>query len=231
MGKQLEVTGQTEPAVGVNRRDALQTLFGSAAMGIAIPGLYQDHPLVHQVEAAASTVEGAAQAAAATDWKLEFLDQHQFETFRSLAERIVPGASQAKVAEFVDQLLAVGTEDTRRGFLNALGIFEGAARARGGRPWKDLTAADQDAILREASTMAPARVADKPWTKGDPIQPPTPRAEPAPLTLRDHFDALKGWVAGAYYSSEIGMRELGWTGTAFHQAFPGCEHADGHQQL
>jgi hypothetical protein len=49
-----------------------------------------------------------------------------------------------------------------------------------------------------------------------------------PLTLRDHFDLLKGRIAGAYYSSEIGMRELGWTGNVVHATFPGCDHPGGH---
>jgi hypothetical protein len=44
------------------------------------------------------------------------------------------------------------------------------------------------------------------------------------VTIRDHFDTLKGWISGAYYSSEAGMRELGWTGTVMHEKFPGCEH-------
>jgi hypothetical protein len=44
------------------------------------------------------------------------------------------------------------------------------------------------------------------------------------VTIRDHFELLKGWIAGAYYSSEAGMRELGWTGTVIHERFVGCEH-------
>lgn len=51
---------------------------------------------------------------------------------------------------------------------------------------------------------------------------------PVPPTLRDRFEHLKGWIVGAYYSSEIGMRELGWTGNVFFASFPGCEHPGGH---
>jgi hypothetical protein len=39
---------------------------------------------------------------------------------------------------------------------------------------------------------------------------------------------LKGWVSGAYYSSEMGMRELGWTEDRVFASFPGCEHPEGH---
>src|SRR5437868_121376 len=43
-----------------------------------------------------------------------------------------------------------------------------------------------------------------------------------------HFNDLKDWISGAYYSSEIGMRELGWTPERVFSTFPGCSHADGH---
>lgn len=42
------------------------------------------------------------------------------------------------------------------------------------------------------------------------------------------FKNLKTWVSGAYYSSEIGMRELGWTPNRFFPQFPGCEHSGDH---
>ena len=46
--------------------------------------------------------------------------------------------------------------------------------------------------------------------------------------LREHFENLKGWISGAYYSSEIGMKELGWTPDRVFASFPGCEHPEGH---
>jgi len=47
--------------------------------------------------------------------------------------------------------------------------------------------------------------------------------------IRDHFDHLKGWVSGAHHSSEIGLKELGYTGQMFFESFPGCPHPDGHK--
>jgi len=43
-----------------------------------------------------------------------------------------------------------------------------------------------------------------------------------PGSLRDHFDNLKGWVSKAYYSSEIGLRELGWSDSYFYDSLPEC---------
>jgi hypothetical protein len=197
------------------RREVLQALLtsigaGAVMPGVSVPGLSAQHPISHHV-ADALAVQQADTNAQVDAYKPQFLDAHQFETLVSLSERVVPGSTRARVSEFIDQLLAVGASDDQRGFLNALGTFEGQAIARAARPWKQLTDADQIAILTDASTMA----AGKPAQSGS-------------ITLREHFDVLKGWIAGAYYSSEIGMRELGWTGNAFYREFPGCEHAGGH---
>ena len=101
-------------------------------------------------------------------------------------------------------MLPVSSPKDQRSFLSALGAFDGRAIDRANRTWKQLAEPDQIAILTEASTL------------------------PAGAALRDHFDLLKGWIAGAYYSTEIGMKELGWTGNSFFQSYPGCEHSEGH---
>jgi hypothetical protein len=203
----------------------LQVLAASLGAGAVVPGLAADHRLAHAIDGLA--IEQADAKSKAPAYKPEFLDAHQFETLKSLAERVVPGAARARTTEFVDQLLAVDSADDQRQFMTALGAFEGRAFARAGRPWKQLADADQIAILTEASTAESGRPATRPWAAGDPIVSPGP-SRPVTLTLRDHFDVLKGWIAGAYYSSEIGMRELGWTGTVVHASFPGCDHPDGH---
>lgn len=46
----------------------------------------------------------------------------------------------------------------------------------------------------------------------------------------DQLAHLKGWVSGAHYSSEAGMKELGYTGALFFTTFTdACTHADGHE--
>jgi hypothetical protein len=46
------------------------------------------------------------------------------------------------------------------------------------------------------------------------------------VTLRDHFDRIKGWVVDAYYSSEPGLKELGYSGQMFFAEFPNCTHPE-----
>ena len=54
--------------------------------------------------------------------------------------------------------------------------------------------------------------------------------QPALLeSLTTPLATLKSWVAGAHYSSEAGMKELGFTGSVFFESFSSCTHAEGHE--
>jgi hypothetical protein len=123
----------------------------------------------------------------------------------------------------VDSLLAVDTRERQGRFLTALGAHEGESLRRFGKPFKAATPAQQDEVLTAAST-APSGRKDWIWTPGTPLE--RPPSGPEEVTLRDHFDHLKGWIAGAYYSSEAGLKELGYTGQMFFTEFPDCKHGE-----
>lgn len=198
------------PAGVLDRRQVLQGILGGVGAGFAGATLGEAHPMQHHL-ASPSLIEEATKKAAAPAWKPEFLDTHQHDTLAVLAERIVPGSTQARSSQFIDKLLAVDTRENQQAFLGALGAFEGEAINRHARPWKGLSEAQQVEVLTAASTLAPGKPSG-----GAP-------------NLRDHFENLKGWVSGAYYSSEIGLKELGYTGQMFFETFPGCTHPDGHR--
>jgi hypothetical protein len=222
------------PVVAVGRRALLQTLVGGAGLGLALPSLGESHPM-HEHLHDQARVSAADAKAKTTAWKPAFLDAHQVETVTILAEQIVPGSTKAKSAQFIDALLSVDTEQRQRRFLQALGAFEGMAITQAQKPWKSLTEADRTTLLTKASTADPGSPAGGPGGAGggggarpaSAAGAGTPTAEPA-VTIRDHFDHLKGWISGAYYSSEIGMRELGWTGNVFFDKFTGCQHGGSH---
>jgi len=214
---------ETKPS-GLGRRAMLQTIVAGVGAGFAAPGLAgaQEHP-VHQhigTPAAAAAQKKAAGAA----YKPEFLDAHQLKTLDVLSEAIVPGSTAAKVAPFLDTLLAVESADTQRKFLSSLGAFDMMAIEAHSKPWVALTAAEQDALLQKASTMAPGMQGGGQMAA---IMGQAPSAG-GKATIGDHFANLKQWIAGAYFSSEKGARELGWDGNVFHTELPGCTHPDGH---
>ena len=188
----------------IPRREALQTLLGSVGAGFALTSIVEAQHPVHQHLASPALVEQAQQNAAVAAYTPEFLDAHQLKTLEVLAEAIVPASTTARVAPFLDQLLAVESAENQRAFLGALGAFDMAASTRHGKAWNAIAATEQDVLLREASTADPKSA------------------------IRGHFQNLKGWIAGAYYSSEPGMRELGWTGAMIFAELPGCTHPGGH---
>ena len=190
----------------IPRRAALQALLTGAA-AFALPAAAEAQHPVHQHLANPAVLEQAQQRAAVTAAPPVFLDGHQVKTLEVLAEAIVPGSTAARVGPFIDQLLAVESADNQRAFVGALGAFDMAAIKKHGHAWIGLTAGQQDALLREAST-----------------------ADPRTSIFAGQFQHLKDWIAGTYYSSEPGMRELGWDGRVFHAELPGCTHPGGHQE-
>jgi len=223
-----QVSDRKGAGQGMDRRRVIQLLLGGAATGISgAPLLPASHP-VHKHLADAATMEAADANVAAAEWSPAFLSTHQSETLAALAERIVPGSSRAQVHRFIDLLLSVDTQDNQKKFLNSLSAFEAAALDRYGHPFINLSETEQIELLTAASTMEPGesdRQADWGWFSVDSSMPST---EPKRVTLHDHLENLKGWVSGAYYTSEVGMKELGWTGDAFFDSFPGCQHPEGH---
>lgn len=187
---------------GINRREMVRRLMLAGGAGIALPGIAGGHP----VTSPPASSEGPGKrnsAAEETVWAPAFLDPHQNETLIVLAERMIPGSTKAQVNRFIDLLLSVDTQDTQKEFLASLSAFDAESLRRFSHPYKDLTVAQQDAVLSSASNARESRQSQQ-------------------LRMHDHFENIKGWVARAYYSSEAGMKEMGWTGQVYFSSFPGC---------
>jgi len=209
---------------GLNRRQLMQRMLGTAGAGLALPGIAGGHP-VNSHLMSDSTMSAAEAAAADSAWEPVFLDPHQNETLIVLAERIVPNSTTAQVNRFVDLLISVDTQENQKKFLASLGAFDHEGIARYNQPFKDLPEDRQIDILTAASTAKAGGPQDTYDSRSD--AGPKTSEEPV-LTMRDHFENVKSWVSGAFYSSEVGMKELGWTGQVVWDSFPGCEHPEGH---
>lgn len=214
------------PQHGLSRREMVQRLFAGTGAAFALPGVSGTHP-IHKHLADGTMLERADAQAAVNEWAPAFLDAHQNDTLVVLAELIVPGSTQAQVNRFIDLLLGASLPDDQKKFVASLSSFDAEGLDRYNHPFKDLTNEQQIKVLTDASTegteAAPAgrrRRRRAPAAEGEPATPDQ--------ALREHFENLKGWITGAYYSSEVGMRELGWTGNNFFESFPGCEHPEGH---
>lgn len=150
------------------------------------------------------------------NWKPVFLTAQQDELLSALAESIVPGSTRAHVSRFIDLLLSVDTAENQRKFVGSLTALDTDAEKRFKKSFPALDKEQKNAFLTEASTKTKNPEASK------------TDAEKNQSALYDHFENLKGWISGAYYSSEVGMHELGWAGDYAFAAFPACTHHEGH---
>ncbi len=151
-------------------------------------------------------------------WKPTFLSDHQNQTLIVLSDLIIPetdtpGAKSALVNRFLDLLLAAETHDTQQSFLNSLSYIEGEARRRFGEAFIDIPKESQVELLE---FFAYPNSMDS-WGEG----------QAGDLTGHKHFENLKGWIARAFYSSEAGMKALGWNGEFPHGSLTGCVSRQG----
>lgn len=154
---------------------------------------------------------------ARADWQPVFLSEHQNETLIVLSDWIIPetetpGAKAALVNRFIDHLLAAEAREVQQEFLTSLSFLDGECRSRYKEVFRHLSRERQEEFL--TFVAYPHRHVT--WQNNRPE-----------YAGYEHFTRLKEWISRAYYSSEPGMRELGWTGNVFHGDFAGCPHPDG----
>jgi Gluconate 2-dehydrogenase subunit 3 len=205
----------------LSRREIVQGLL--AGMGaLALPQIASSHPVFRHLSDAETLAKADTRAAAAR-WTPEFLDSHQNQTLVLLSERIVPGSSKAQVNRIIDLLLTVDTADNRRKFTDSLSAIDAESHKRCALPFKSLNPDRQDEILTSLAAGKPSVDQDSGRRSVK------KRLQQPAFTPRDHFENVKTWIVGTYYSSEVGMRELGWTGDVYFVELPTCPHPEGHE--
>ncbi len=190
----------------MNRRDLLRTtLLGALGTSIAVPPLRaREFPPGYD---ASKDLERA-------DWKPIFMDEHQDKTLIALSELVIPstdtpGAKEALVNRFLDLLMTVEKQETQRAFIAALSYIDGACQERYRSAFLYLPREQQVEFLNLIAYPHSTST----WGEA---------AEDFPG--HGHFQKLKGWIVGAYYSSPVGLKEIGWNGEFPHGVFAGCEH-------
>lgn len=148
------------------------------------------------------------------NWKPAFLNEAQNETLIALSAAIIPatetpGAKEALVNRYLDLVLAGEPAESQQTFLASLTYIDSESQRLFEKNFRSLTLEEQDDLLR------PLAYPQRPsfWGNKD---LPDPGVE--------HFGRLKSMIAMAYYTSEIGERELGWDGSFTHGPYLGCEH-------
>ncbi len=193
----------------LNRRDALRRIALGGAAAAAAP-LWVENLLAIAGRHAAH--QAAARPAKAAAFVPKALDAHQNETVIALAELIIPatdtpGATAAKVNEYVDGVLADAPDGDRARFVEGLAWLDAHSRQKYGGEFVKATPAQQTELLTMLSTAT------------------SPGPEDAPGV--EFFRAIKGMTITGYYTSEIGIREeIGDSGQMFFTEFKGCTHPE-----
>jgi hypothetical protein len=187
----------------LSRRQLLERLLSGAAAGATWPLLASAHPIYQHLQNdlnSGAMLDRASQLSKTDGWSPLFLSAAQNAELVALAECIVPGSTKASVNRFIDLLLSVETADNQEKFRASLSAVENEAKKRYERLFSALATTQQESLLTTFSQD--------------------------PASQKD-FDNLKEWIVGAYYSSEEGLRELGWDGTYAFAGYPECEHPVG----
>ena len=193
---------KTERVQTLSRREAGKRLLAGIAAGAAAPWMSAAHPIWKHFEDD-ELLERAAGVAA--DEKPAFLNQAQFASVVASAETILPGSTKAGVAKFIDLLLSVDSARNQKVFLDSLAQMEAESSKRFSKTIDRLSSDERNELFEKVSQAGDAQ---------------------ANHSSLKAFLHLREWIAGSYYSSEIGMRELGWTPDRVFAEFPGCSHSD-----
>jgi len=178
-----------------------QTLLAGLAAGVLLPSLSPLHPVYNHL-LNGELLDSADGVLASEKHKAAFLSESQILSLEKFAEAIVPGSRKAQSAAFIDLLLSVDSATSQQGFGESLEAFEAAADQRFHKNITGLSDAQLSELLQAASIKDSDNYA--------------------------HFENLKAWAVGAYYSSETGMRELGWTPDRVFSTFPACTQEESH---
>ena len=188
----------------ISRRDVLRTLTtgvtaGSVLRMIPLQAAQHAHKMVRQEKAASPSAAYAPKVFTA----------RQYKTLQALCQMIIPpdeqsgGAIEAGAPEFIDLLTSENKEYQRR-LGGGLIWLDAACQARFGRGYLECAPGDQKLIL---DLIAYRKSAEK---------------DPTLSTGVHFFEFLRDLTADGFFTSEIGIKYLGYVGNDYLAEFPGC---------
>ena len=182
----------------MNRRDAV----GAIATG-ATAALLDWTPAQ-----AATALERSRTALRSGQFQPRFFTAHEWETVRVLVDLIIPrdarsgSATDAGVPEYMDFLLADGSDDQRTAFRGGLSWIDIECRKRFGKTFLECAANQRTTVLD--AIAFPAK---------------------APQDLSHgvaFFNRFRDLTASGFWSSKMGVADLQYMGNTFVPAWTGC---------
>lgn len=186
----------------IERREIMRILALAAAAsrsGVFGRWVFADEP--------AGTDAGEPQR---TGYVPQFFSPDDYATVEILTELIIPndgtpGAREAGVAEFID-FMAANDPEIRVPLRNGLAWLNAHSLFRHGVSFRTLSAEQQTGILEPLAYRERFR----------------PGQEPG----RTFFQLIRDYTVRGYYTSRVGMRQIGFPGFKTYSESPGCPHQD-----
>jgi hypothetical protein len=188
--------------MAMNRRDILKSLTA---------GLYRSVLAIRRGgRIHSSRVHAEKVGAPAGVYKPKYFSEHQYKTLRSLCQTIIPaddlsgGALEAGAPEFID-LLTSENEEYQLMLGGVLMWLDATCVDRCGQNYLECSPAQQKEILDLISYRKNAK------------------SDPSISQGIEFFAFLRGMTVDGYFTSEIGIKDLGYVGNTFVKGdFPGC---------
>ncbi len=193
----------------ISRRSILKSL----TMGAAATSVLRVIPL--QAAEHAHRMIMAEKAAGPTKaYTPKFFDAHGYKTLQALCQTIMPadadsgGAMEAGAPEFID-LLTSENKDYQAALGGGLMWLDGACTDRYGKLYLDCAPEQRKEILDKIAYRKHA-LTDTSLSQGVAF-----------------FSFLRNMTADGFFTSEIGIKYLGYIGSSYLKEFPGCPPVPG----
>lgn len=189
--------------MAVNRRDSLK-LMAMASLAAAIPGCTPS-----DVERAASNVAAASRQMPLADRVPTVLSANEYRTIEILVDYIIPAdarsgsATDAGVPAFIDFMLS-DTEGLETPLRGGLAWLDYQSTKQAGVPYRDAP--------REAQTALLDAIA---WPED---------VAPEMETGARFFTLMRDLTASGFWSSKMGVDDLGYMGNRPQGGWDGCSH-------
>lgn len=147
----------------------------------------------------------------------QFFSPQEYRTVEVLTELIIPtddqpGAKEAQVARYIDFVVFSAAEfqpQLQKEWIEGLAILEKLSQQKYSHSFRDLSAAEQEALLTEMS-----------------LPEHDPQASHEGFAF---YRRVKEMTVEGFYTSKIGLVDvLGYIGRTYLTEFPGCTHPE-HQ--
>jgi hypothetical protein len=188
----------------ISRRSILKSL----TMGAAATSVLRVIPL-QAAEHAHRMIMAEKKAAPAGEYTPKYFDAHGYKTLQALCQTIFPadsdsgGAIEAGAPEFID-LLTSENKDYQGVLGGGMMWLDGASIDRYGKVYLDCAPEQQKALLDKIAYRKNAAT-DSSLSQGV-----------------EFFSFLRNMTADGFFTSEIGIKYLGYIGNTFVKEFPGC---------